>query len=201
MEGGITNGGAGVLIEDPDGQEHLLTVPAGGTCSSYRAELVALREALRFLLEQPAPPHAEPVVICIDSQSALSALRGGPSTQTSLIGGDIWSARGPGQECPPTVGPIPLRPVREREGGRAGEANLIDGPGNVPVDVATVVRAVTRTARAQWVSGWYSGLMEGTLWSGQAAGPCRGGGRTPVESGALVGIRPIPTPHRPEPCA
>ena len=92
VEGGITNGGAGVFIEDPDGREHLLTVPAGDTCISYRAELVALREALRFLLEQPASPHTEPVVSCTDSQSALASLRGGPSTQTSLIGGDIWAA-------------------------------------------------------------------------------------------------------------
>ena len=35
------------------------------------------------------------------------------------------------------------------------------------MDVTIVVRAVSRTARAQWVSdwprSWYSGLMEGTL--------------------------------------
>ena len=74
MEGGITNGGAGIYIKDPDGQEHLLMAPAAGTCSSYRAELVALREALRFLLDRPAPPVAEPVVICTNSQWVLTEL-------------------------------------------------------------------------------------------------------------------------------
>ena len=90
MEGGITNGGVGIFIEDPDGQEHLLMVPAGGTCSSYRAELVALREAFRFLLELQAPPHAKPVVICATTDSSRHCRRSEavPSTQVKLIGGD-----------------------------------------------------------------------------------------------------------------
>ena len=168
VEGGITNGGAGVFIEDPDGQQHLLTVPAGNVCSSYRAEMVALREALKFLLDrQTLPP--ELIVICTDSQSALAALRGGPSTQTTLIGGEIWaalqqlSARGRRtylQWVPSHCG----LPGNERADELAKQASALDKE-EVPVDAMTVYRAVARTDQwvSDWPRGWYRSLMGAKL--------------------------------------
>ncbi|XP_043212634.1 uncharacterized protein LOC122376759 [Amphibalanus amphitrite] len=88
---GVLNGGAGALIVWPDGEERSVRAPAGRLCSSFRAEMVALRTALSFLLENPL--HADdPVVICTDSQSALAALREGPAAQHSPLGGAIWRA-------------------------------------------------------------------------------------------------------------
>ena len=84
----MLNGGAGVYIERQDGEEHELRRPAGRICSSFGAEMIALRAAPQFLLDNPA--HTEdPVVVCTDSQSALTSLQGGPSAQTSQLGIDI----------------------------------------------------------------------------------------------------------------
>ncbi|KAF0307979.1 putative RNA-directed DNA polymerase from transposon BS [Amphibalanus amphitrite] len=54
---GVTNGGAGALIVWPDDETAEIRTPAGRICSSYRAEMVALRAALNHLLEHPA--HTE----------------------------------------------------------------------------------------------------------------------------------------------
>ena len=54
-------------------------------CSSYRAEMVALREALSYLLGHPA--HTEgPLVVCTDSQSALMAQQNSVHSSTELCG-------------------------------------------------------------------------------------------------------------------
>ena len=83
--------GAGVFIEWPDGETQELRSPAGRLCSSCRAELVAIREALNYLLGHPA--HTEdPLVVCTDSQSALIALRSGPAEQGSQLCRAVWDA-------------------------------------------------------------------------------------------------------------
>ena len=66
VEGGVENGGAGVYIDYPDGTSQEIRQAAGSLCSSYRAEMVALRAATEYILEHPA--HTEdPVVFCTDS--------------------------------------------------------------------------------------------------------------------------------------
>ena len=72
----MLNGGAGALIERPDGEQHELHRAAGSICSSFRAEMIGFPEALQFPLNNPW--HTEdPVVVFIDSQSALVGLQGG----------------------------------------------------------------------------------------------------------------------------
>ena len=86
---GVTDGGAGALIEWPDGGELEVRIPGGSICSSFRAEMLALHSALSHLQENPA--HVEdPIVVCTDSQSALASLREGPVAQSSLLGIGIW---------------------------------------------------------------------------------------------------------------
>ena len=68
--GGVTDGGAGVFIERPDGAEQEIRTPAGRLCSSFRAEMVALQAALSYLQDNPAHED-DPIVVCINSQSAL----------------------------------------------------------------------------------------------------------------------------------
>ena len=84
-EGGVTNGGAGALIEFPDGETAELREAAGRLCSSYRAEMVALRAALTHLRDHPAHDE-DPVVLCTDSQAALAKLRRGPPGQEARSG-------------------------------------------------------------------------------------------------------------------
>jgi ribonuclease HI len=89
--GGVLDGGAGGFIAWPDGATHELRAPAGRLCSSFRAEMVALRETLTYIHNHPA--HEEdPIIICTDSQAALSALRSGPAEQRTQLNRAVWDA-------------------------------------------------------------------------------------------------------------
>ncbi|KAF0311097.1 putative RNA-directed DNA polymerase from transposon BS [Amphibalanus amphitrite] len=174
---GVLNGGAGALIVWPDGEERSVRAPAGRLCSSFRAEMVALRTALSFLLENPL--HADdPVVICTDSQSALAALREGPAAQYSPLGGAIWRAlRGL------TAGgrQVHLQWVpshcglegNERADSIAKEASNL-AQDQAPIDVQTAHRAAARVARARtiqaWPAGWFRRLTGDRLPPAVAGG-------------------------------
>ena len=168
---GVQNGGAGVFIDFPDGEHQELRQPAGALCSSYRAELVALRSACQYLLEHPT--HLEdPVIFCTDSQSALAALREGPASQTSPLEIEIWEAlvrlqRAHTQQI--YLQWVPSHcdiPGNERADSVAKDAAALPQEA-VPVDVRTAHRAAARVVRAQtidaWPAGWFSRLMEGHL--------------------------------------
>ena len=150
--GGTSSGGAGALIVYPDDETVELREAAGSLCSSFRAELVALREALRHLHEHPAHT-GDPIVLCTDSQAALAKLRGGPSEQESPMGAEIWKLL-----TDLASGGRPLRlqwvpshcgiPGNERADALAGEASALPQE-EAPVDVRTVHRAAARAARAR----------------------------------------------------
>ena len=67
--------------------------PAGRVCSSMRAELVAMSEALTRLQELPPPSHAliKSVLLCSDSRSGLQLLNRGPDDQQSSVAQCVWS--------------------------------------------------------------------------------------------------------------
>ena len=166
---GVLDGGAGVLIEWPDGSTHEISAPAGALCSSYRAEIVALREALGYLRDHPAHTDSESlIVVCTDSQAALSALRSGPAEQRSSLNRDVWDAliSLAGAEHRR----IRLQWVPSHCGLRGNEkadalAKAASGlpQEEVPVDTRTIYRAAARWARArdarQRPQGWYRHLM------------------------------------------
>ncbi|KAF0290571.1 putative RNA-directed DNA polymerase from transposon BS [Amphibalanus amphitrite] len=147
---GVTNGGAGALIVWPDDETAEIRTPAGRICSSYRAEMVALRAALNHLLEHPA--HTEdPVVICTDSQSALAALREGPAAQSSPLGSEIWDAlrrlTTGGRRIHLQWVPSHCGLGGNEEADRlAGEAGALDQEDTM-VDVRTIHRAAARDTR------------------------------------------------------
>ncbi|XP_043195854.1 uncharacterized protein LOC122367106 [Amphibalanus amphitrite] len=169
-DGGVASGGAGALLELPDGETRELRVAAGKLCSSYRAELVALNAALEYLRQHPA--HTEdPVVVCTDSQAALRRLQEGPSAQSSPLAIAIWDSllelSSSGRQV--LLQWIPSHcgiPGNERADQLAKDASTLPQE-DVPVDVTTVYRAAARLARArttsQWPPGWYRTLMEGRL--------------------------------------
>ena len=88
--GSVTNGGAGALIIYPDEDRHELRTPVGSLCSSFRAEMTALRSALDHLLQAPRD-LTDPVVICTESKSALAALHEGPRAQRTRQGAEVWT--------------------------------------------------------------------------------------------------------------
>ena len=164
--GGVLNGGAGAFIEEPGGATHALRAPAGHLCSSFRAELTALQSALAHLIDHPTHPE-DPIVICTDSQSALSSLRAGPAEQTTPMGVQIWRdlttlAQGNRQIhlqwIPSHCGIL----GNEKADELAKEASALPQE-QVPLDVTTVSRAAARAARAEyvkaWPAGWYRLLM------------------------------------------
>ena len=67
------NGGVGALIDWPDGDGHEVRDPAGGICSTYRAEMLALYSALSGLLENLAHIN-DPIFVCTESQSVRHGL-------------------------------------------------------------------------------------------------------------------------------
>ena len=169
-EGGITNGGAGAFIVFPDDETAELQEAAGSLCSSFRAEMTALRAALTYLNEHPVHTR-DPVILCTDSQAALAKLRGGPSEQEAPIGRDIWCllSRLATEDRPFLLQWVPSHcglPGNERADHLAGQASALPQE-DVPVDTRTVHRAAARAARSssisEWPAGWYQSLMDGHL--------------------------------------
>ena len=165
--GGVLDGGAGVFIEWPDGETKELRAPAGRLCSSYRAELVALREALNYLLDHPA--HTEdPLVVCTDSQSALAALRSGPAEQVAQLNRAVWDALIRLSEDGTRQIRLQWVPSHcgldgnEKADTLAKEAAALPQE-EVPVDSRTVHRAAARAASKRTIEqrpqGWFRSLM------------------------------------------
>ena len=173
--GGVSCGGAGALIVYPDDDRHELRTPAGAWCSSFRAEMTALRAALDHLLETPRDT-TDPVVFCTDSQSALAALREGPAAQRSLQGAEVWSRllAVAADDRPVIMQWVPSHcglPGNEAADVLAKEAASM-AQDAAPLDVSTVYRAATRQARhrsakarpgytgsIRAATGWYRELM------------------------------------------
>ena len=81
--GSQVNGGAGIYIEDANGNEvYEQCLPAGQLCSSYSGECVAMLHALEWIVEQGGPesvlspkdPGERSFLICTDSKSLTSAI-------------------------------------------------------------------------------------------------------------------------------
>ncbi len=92
-EDGTANGGAGGVIYIPGEDEILVHKACGTTCSSYRAEMMAIEQTLEAVLlniDQELEFERKLWVIT-DSQSAITSLQQGPAAQLNVIGQNIWS--------------------------------------------------------------------------------------------------------------
>ena len=90
---GTLNGGAGALIQLHNlHREMEVRAPAGGVCSSLRAELVAIREALSAVadLDEGERRQSRRIRLLTDSKSGLQLLKQGPLPQTSTLARAIW---------------------------------------------------------------------------------------------------------------
>ena len=92
---GTRDGGAGALVQLPTlHREVSVRAPAGAVCSSLRAELTAMREALRVVTALPPQERAtiNSVRLLTDSRSGLLLLQRGPGGQSSALATEVWRA-------------------------------------------------------------------------------------------------------------
>eukprot|EP00666_Eupelagonemidae_sp_cell4sb_P010430 gene10430-8986_t len=89
---GVRDGGAGAAVYAGKELVHSLKAPAGRHCSSYVAELTALRDALRFLARDPdgRVPRGAAIRLCTDSRAAVVRLAAGASAQRCLLAREVW---------------------------------------------------------------------------------------------------------------
>ena len=163
---GVADGGGGAVVLLPGGEEREVRVPAGRLCSSTRAELTALLEALRAVPELN-PPEDLPAVVCLDSKAALMLLASGAAAQMTRLGADIWTEllRLSSPRRRVYLQWIPAHcglPYNERADGLAKEAAGLQ-QSTTPVDVRTLTRAVHRHETSAWQAarpdGWYRSIM------------------------------------------
>ncbi|KAF0312570.1 putative RNA-directed DNA polymerase from transposon BS [Amphibalanus amphitrite] len=174
--GGVLSGGAGALVVHADDDRTELKRPAGALCSSFRAEMLAIAMTLEHLATHPRDGTL-PIIICTDSQSALAALREGPSAQRTVQGAEIWSRlleiATPDRHV--TLQWVPSHcgiPGNEAADVLAGEAAALEQE-IASIDVNTIYKAAARLARDQAArdrpsypdptrraaTGWYRELM------------------------------------------
>ena len=85
----VVNDSAGALIVWLDGEEDAICTLVDLQGSSYYAEMVVL--SLHWPdCYRPRLIDDDPVVICMDSQSAIASLQDGPAAQTNLLDISIW---------------------------------------------------------------------------------------------------------------
>ncbi|KAF0295996.1 RNA-directed DNA polymerase from mobile element jockey [Amphibalanus amphitrite] len=184
--GGVTSGGGGAHITLPNGNTEEVRTPAGVYCSSTRAELVALRDALAKIVEIEQEDAAlaggdDPIIACLDSRAALMTLESGPAAQTTQLGATIWQQllllveRGR---------PVHLQWVpahcglagNERADAIAKEAAGMD-QSNAPIDTRSATRAAARSARRQWQRAWPDGWYKEIFGEEHLPGPVSGDNR------------------------
>eukprot|EP00660_Eupelagonema_oceanica_P019193 gene19193-biopygen19813 len=89
----LRTGGGGYVLNDGNGKQHSGRCAAGELCTSYLAELRAVKQLLDDLLE-PATPIAVPmgaeIRIGLDSQSAIRSLQKGPTAQEGMLEMTVW---------------------------------------------------------------------------------------------------------------
>jgi len=93
-KGGTTYGGAGALIQlHVLGREEHVRAPAGTICSSLRAELLAMREALAAVTRLPEEDLTQihRVRLLTDSKCGLQLLQRGAGAQTMRLAAEVWS--------------------------------------------------------------------------------------------------------------
>ena len=81
--------GAGAACIYSNERKETIVTPAGYLCSSYHAELIAIKAALVTLVAK-LDGNKKKFLFCTDSQSSIQALIAGPLNQKSTLTSSIW---------------------------------------------------------------------------------------------------------------
>ena len=89
---GNRNGGSGTVTTWPNGYSTTSMIACGKICSSYIAEMTALKMTTRDILDKSAELlENSKVFIFTDSESAVRRLASGPGAQTDSLADEVWS--------------------------------------------------------------------------------------------------------------
>ncbi|XP_043226976.1 uncharacterized protein LOC122384061 [Amphibalanus amphitrite] len=158
--GGTSNGGGGAaIILHRENDRRIECLAAAGThCSSTRAELVAVREALKSLASLPADSldAIKEIRLCTDSRACLQTLQRGQAAQQEELPASIWaslhdltcSGKHVTLQWVPGHAGIPGNEDADRLANRAA-AELSQAA--VPLDMAGA-RAAIRHRSAEWTA-------------------------------------------------
>ena len=167
-------GGSGFTCQVNGKTSQEENVPAGVLCSSYRAELTAIRRFLEWTLSEDWSQVAQlpfPAIrVCTDSQSSINSLAEGPAAQTQPLEGYIWTLllrvrRELGftitmQYCPGHAGVT----GSDRADELARRASAQPPQCGVPLDQKTAYAAIQRALEARWRKRMYDGQSETKKW-------------------------------------
>ena len=138
-----------------------VTAPAGAICSSTRAELTAIQQALQSLSRLPEHETTQlhEIRICTDSRAALQLLQRGPSARVPEMAGDVWHMleRLSEQGCHATLQWVPGHagiPGNEAADRIANIAATMD-QSSVPIDLPsarTAIRSLCSEIARKWTS-------------------------------------------------
>ncbi|GFY35059.1 RNase H domain-containing protein [Trichonephila clavipes] len=82
----LSNGGAGIILLLPDGNNYKHKINTGIIASNFTSELVAIREALILYQQNPhVIDSTEGLVIFSDSKSSIEAIRNGETNVCDII--------------------------------------------------------------------------------------------------------------------
>ena len=85
-------GGAGAVTTWPNGDTSTSKAPCGKICSSYRAEMSAIKMIVAEILNKTELlSDSSRIWIFTDSESSVKRLAGGPGSQTDCLADDIWN--------------------------------------------------------------------------------------------------------------
>jgi ribonuclease HI len=151
----IRNGGSGILLVDNvSNTTHELTFPAGLLSSSYRAELVAMLEATKWM-NANATPEWSHIHIFSDSNSLIDRLENGPTGAASDKEAELW--RNLLDLAAPVNRVIVIQWVpghADVAGNEAADKLAKAGSrmeqSNSTVDYQTASSAIKREAKARW---------------------------------------------------
>ena len=82
-----TKGGSGAIVETNQGKVEL-TEPAGKYCTSFHAEMVAIKIAIEYIKNNNTDKNS--IIILTDSKSAIEELQKGPMRQSTEEGNRTW---------------------------------------------------------------------------------------------------------------
>ena len=129
------------------------SIPCGRICTSYRAELAALRKALDMIADNSSLTAPCSIWIFTDSESAVERLQQGPGAQVESLAQEVWKL----------ISSISIKHRvilqwipghKDLEGNEAADVNAKEGSKmdqhNIVINFQTIKAAIKQHVRRKW---------------------------------------------------